>query len=314
MKKYGLFVLILFLTGCTPVTQQNIVTPTPKVTSTPTANSATPTPKAEIDIKELIVEELNPMIEAYNKRPNNKVTGLSSKLVLLDNNMEPKIISDNENYIYYEIEINDIYNYSFYNGKKDNNIYNVAFNVNIDAVKEKANINYQEEILIAKELEMYISNNDSSLQGTGFMTSKETVDIDGISYSPIINFDNKKDISSMEDLLWFYEQGYSWDKKEEIINSIFNPSSGYSPAMIIDYQGYPYRYQCECGLYPMSWVEIIPEAIINVQNINEVTKKIEIAGIHKGEASALESKAIVIATVKYEDNKWKVVSVENIWL
>lgn len=314
MKKYGLFVLILFLTGCTSVTQQNIVTPTPKVTATPNVNSLTSTPKAEIDIKELIIEELNPMIEAYNKRPNNKVIGLSSKLVLLDNDMEPKIISDNENYIYYEIEIDDIYSYSFYNDKKDNSIYNVAFNVNIDAVKEKANINYQEEILIAKELEMYISNNDSSLQGTGFMTSKKTVDVDGISYSPIINFDNKKDISSMEDLLWFYEQGYSWDKKEEIIKSIFNPSSEYSPAMIIDYQGYPYRYQCECGLYPMSWVEIIPEAIINVQNINEVTKKIEIAAIHKGEASVLESKAIVIATVKYEDNKWKVVLVENIWL
>lgn len=314
MKKYGLFVLILFLTGCTSVTQQNEVTPTPKVTTTPTVNSATSTLKVEIDIKELIVEELNPMIEAYNKRSNNKATGLSSKLVLLDNNIGPKIISDNENYIYYEIKIDDIYSYSFYYGKKDNSIYNVAFNVNIDAIKEKANINYQEEILVAKELEMYISNNDSSLQGTGFMTSKETVDVEGISYSPIINFDNKKDISSMEDLLWFYEQGYSWDKKEEIINGIFNPSSEYSPAMIIDYRGYPYRYRCECGLYPMSWVEIIPEAIINVQNINEVTKKIEIAGIHKGEASALESKAIVIATVKYEDNKWKVVSVENIWL
>ncbi len=315
MKKYVLILLVFVLTSCSTVIQEGGVTPTPNTTppavEKPTTTQST---KVEIDMNKLIVEEVNPMIEAYNKRKTGKSIGLPYKLELLDETINPQMIDDNDSYTYYEIKIDNLYSYAFYYGKNDNSIYNVSITANMNKAIENAKLAYPEEIDIARELEIYISNNEASLYGTGFFTSKDTVKVNGVVYSPIINFNNKKDIKSMEDLLWFYEQGYVWDKKEEIIKTIFNSSSQNMPAMIVDYNGYPYRYQCDCGLYPMSWIDINAEAILAVQNIDETTKKIEIVGSNNGEASALEFKAIVVATVKYEDNKWKVVSVENIWL
>lgn len=274
------------------------------------------------------IEAVNKNIDEYNNREETKKLKSLQGPIEKISNKSPFIILDDFTFTSSGVEISrDIQylipiqnNYFLYLRK--NIYYESEFNptrdtysllglaVNVDKVETNNNYNQERDILIS--LKDYIMKVNYFKYGIPLQRNDNRIEVGKYSYSQIIKTESGEAIQTFKDVESYLNNGFTKNITQKIVDYM-KQENGNNPADYIEIDGTLYKYNCECGPGDEYWQQPRDDKILFVENIDENTKRIEVACEGKGyyeSADPYYSKVNII-TLQKEEGNWKVASHEE---
>lgn len=311
MIKLLVFLLaFLMLSGCS-APKQLTTTPISEPTVSPTPMSVvTKTEYKMIDLlPQQLLDEVNKLIVDYNSRDaKDKYIDLQ-EIDPITKDSKIQILSPTEvtngNQGEYNIYLNDKYALNVLLDSDELNVEYKVYGIVLNFYETDKKL-YKEERRIIESLKDYLKDYTDLFMGRVFDDVGNEVDDNGEMVPKIHGIKDSVRINSTQDIIDFYRTGIVSEKVDEILKSAYTKNSS---TYLIDKDGIPYRFICQCCGENYSTISPFLDEIISVKKEGN-NLRVEVMGQKSYTESEKNyfNKVVEVIDLKKESGKWKIVN------